>query len=143
MFYRIKNDKLCDYADYNYSDECLETDIITQGEMKLHPNKVIIEGGVLVLNPNYKQEEVEKERQRIANLTMTALDFIGVLQQLGLTLQQINDYLEEHLELKMQLTYCQNVYCGVVCQLCPITVDNVTLTEEIVIQAFKTKNGEN
>ena len=74
---------------------------------------------------------------------MTALDFIGVLQQLGLTLQQINDYLEEHLELKMQLTYCQNVYCGVVCKLCPITVDNVTLTEEIVIQAFKSKHGEN
>lgn len=90
-----------------------------------------------------EEQKEEEERQRIANLTMTALDFIGVLQELGLTLVQINEYLEEHLELKMQLTYCQNVYCGVVCQLCPLTVDGITLTKEIVIQAFKNKHGEN
>lgn len=88
------------------------------------------------------EEKQQQEIERVANLTMTALDFIGVLQQFGLTLQQINDYLENHLELKMQLTYCQNVYCGVVQQLCPLDVYGHTITKDMVIHAFKIKNGE-
>ena len=100
MFYKIEDDKLFDYADYKYSNECLETDIITSQELREHPNKVIV-GDVeieievidydgdgnpigshteiktvrgLILNPNYEQEEAEKERQRIDNLTLTPSD---------------------------------------------------------------------
>lgn len=95
----------------------------------------------------YSVEEVEerkaKERaEHINNLTMTALDFIGVLQQFGLTLEQINAYLESNLAVKMQLTYCQNVYCGVVKALMPITVGDLTITADMVEIAFRIKNGE-
>lgn len=107
----------------------------------------IIEDGALVVNPNYEQIKTQKEAERVAKLTMTALDFIGVLQQSGLTLVQINAYLESHLDLKMQLTYCQNVYCGVVQQLCPLSLETedgttVTITKQGVINAFKAKHGE-
>lgn len=91
---------------------------------------------------DYKAEQAEKERMRIANLTMTALDFIGVLKQVGLTTQQIKEYLDNNIELDMQLKYCQNVYCGVVYQLCPLTIGDVTITQDMVIQIFKQKNGE-
>ena len=88
------------------------------------------------------QEEIEQqEEKRTASLTMTALDFLKVLYSLGLTREQVHNYLEEHPEIDEQLKYCQNVYCGVVCQLCPITVDNVTLTEEMVKQIFKNFYG--
>ena len=60
MFYRIKEDRLYDYADYKYAEDCLETDIITQAELDAHPNKVIIDNGVLILNPDYEQEAAEK-----------------------------------------------------------------------------------
>lgn len=107
----------------------------------------IIEDGALVVNPNYKQIKAQKETERVARLTMTALDFIGVLQQAGLTLVQINEYLESHLDLKMQLTYCQNVYCGVVQQLCPLSLEKedgtiITITAQDIITAFKAKHGE-
>ena len=59
MFYRIKEDRLYDYADYKYAEDCLETDIITQAELDAHPNKVIIEMGLLVLNPDYDQEQAD------------------------------------------------------------------------------------
>lgn len=62
MFYRIKENKLYDYANYQYSNDCLETNIITQDELDVHPNKVIVEGGVLVLNPDYEQEETNKRK---------------------------------------------------------------------------------
>lgn len=92
--------------------------------------------------PEYESEKTQKEQERINMLTMTALDFIGVLQQFGLTLEQINAYLEANLSVKMQLTYCQKVYCGVVKSLMPITFENVTITADMVEIAFRIKNGE-
>ena len=62
MFYRIQNDKLLDYADFEYAANCLETDIITQAELDEHPDKVIVQDGVLVLNPNY--ETIEAARRQ-------------------------------------------------------------------------------
>ena len=139
MFYRIKENKIRDYADYQYAEDCKETSIITQAELDAHPNKVIIQDDVLVLNPNYEKEEEEKEKERVNNLTMTPLDFIKVLEQFGLTLAQINSFLESNLNIKMQLTYCNSVYCGVVKSFLPIEIDGITITAPMVEAAFKAK----
>ena len=87
-------------------------------------------------------EEVEVlEGIRVNNLTMTPLDFIKVLQSLGLTLEEINEFLDNNVEIKTQLLYCNNVYCGVVKQFLPITISDIEITSEMVEQAFKAKNG--
>ena len=117
---------------------CLE---ITQ-EVYDNIERYIYVDGELVINPNYEKEQEEKEQERIAQLTMTALDFITFLQTMGLSLEQINAYLESNLQVKMQLTYCQNVYCGVACALMPITLGDITIDKEDVIKAFRIKNGE-
>ncbi len=106
------------------------------------PDKYIYLDGEIVENPNYEEEQAQQEQDRINNLTMTALDFIGVLQGFGLTLEEINAYLENNLAVKMQLTYCQNVYCGVVKQLMPITVGDIIITTDMVEIAFRVKHGE-
>ena len=91
------------------------------------------------------QEEAEErirqqEEERVNALTMTALDFIGVLEHVGLDyVTEIKPFLEAHQELDKQLKYCQNVWCGVVKQLCPLTVGEVTITTAMVEQAFKAK----
>lgn len=167
LYYRIVEEKLYDYSDYKYSEECLETDIITKEELQEHPNKVIV-GDIeieievpefeiktkqkthvetktikgLILNPNYEQEQAQKEAERVGNLTMTALDFITFLRQCGLTLEQIRAYLDSNIELDTQLKYCQNVYCKVASSVMPITVGDITITAEMVENAFKVKNGE-
>lgn len=87
---------------------------------------------------NDEAEEIE-EKIRIDKLKMTALDFIGVLVSFGLTLEEIDEYLKENIEIKMQLQYCQNVYCGVVKSLMPIKLKNITITAEMVEEAFKAK----
>ena len=81
-------------------------------------------------------ETEEEKAERIAKLTMTPLDFINFLVSCGLTLEQINYYLETHLDVKMQLTYCSNVYCGVACALMPVTIGDITITGEMVKEAF-------
>ncbi len=98
--------------------------------------------GVILSNDEYKKKLAEIEEERVNNLTMTALDFITGLNTLGLSLETINEYLESNLELKMQLTYCQNVYCSVVKELCPLTVGDFTLTEGMAEAMFLYKTGE-
>ena len=88
-----------------------------------------------------EKEAEQIEQERINMLTMTALDFIGVLKSAGLTSQQIEDYLNAHLDVKHQLQYCQNVYCGIVRQLVPLEVEGITITDEMVVTAFKAKHG--
>ena len=105
-------------------------------------DKYIYENGEIVLNPQFEEIKAQEERERVGNLTMTALDFVNVLKQAGLTALQIKEYLDANIELDQQLKYCQNVYCGVVYQLCPLTVGDITITQEDVIKAFKIKNGE-
>ena len=105
-------------------------------------NYYIYSDGQIILNPNYEQEQAQKEAERIGNLTMTALDFITFLRQCGLTLEQIRAYLDSNIELDTQLKYCQNVYCKVARSVMPITVGNITITAEMVENAFKVKNGE-
>lgn len=99
-------------------------------------------GESIVLNPNYEQEQAQKEAERVGNLTMTALDFITFLRQSELTLEQIRAYLDNNIELDTQLKYCQNVYCKVARSVMPITVGDITITAEMVETAFKVKNGE-
>jgi hypothetical protein len=87
-------------------------------------------------------EIAERETERVGELTMTALDFITFLRQCGLTLEQIRAYLNANIELDTQLTYCQNVFCKVARAIMPITVGDITITAEMVEEAFKRKNGE-
>lgn len=90
---------------------------------------------------DYLAAKAQEEQDRINHLTMTPLDFIKVLQSAGLTLEQINQYLDNNLEVKMQLTYCSDVYCGVVKQFLPVSVGDIIITSDMVEQAFKTKAG--
>jgi hypothetical protein len=92
--------------------------------------------------PEYIAKKERQEREHVNNLTMTPLDFIKVLQSFGLTLQKINEFLESNLDIKMQLTYCSNVYCGVVKSFLPMTIEGITITPEMAELAFKAKNGE-
>lgn len=109
-------------------------------------NYYIYSNGQIILNPNYEQEQAQKEAERIGELTMTALDFITFLRQCGLTLEQIRAYLDSNIELDTQLKYCQNVYCKVAMNVMPITIKDVTgditITAEMVKNAFRVKNGE-
>ena len=89
------------------------------------------------------QEEIVKEQEdRINHLTCTALDLITFIKSLGLTDEQVLAYLQANPSVQLQLTLCQNVFCGVVRQLCPLKIsDTVTLTDEMVLSFFKKKHN--
>ena len=88
------------------------------------------------------QEEITKEQEeRFNHLTMTALDFVNYIKKAGVSDEIILQYLQANPSLQLQLTLCQNVFCGVVRQLCPLKIsDTVTLTDEMVVSFFKKKH---
>lgn len=129
-------DFICEHQGLNYyeDDNCI---------IMYLDSESVIDGVVTDISSTaeYIAMQEQKEQKRIASMTMTALDFIQVLKNAGLASNQIKEYLDANIELDMQLKYCQNVYCGVVCQLCPLAIEGVTITQEMVIKAFKIKNN--
>ena len=106
MFYRIEENKLYDFADYEYAENCLETDIITQEELNNYPNKVIVQDGVLVLNPDFEAEEEQKEKERIAHLTCTKRVFALMLQELGITYTMLKELIATNEQAQLEWDLC-------------------------------------
>lgn len=127
-------------VEYNHN-QGLKIEETSKALYALEPNEIMVDGEPII-DPDYEAKFEQAEQDRINNLTMTALDFINVLKQTGLTAQEIKDYLDANIELDQQLKYCQNVYCGVVRQLLPLIVGEITITDEMIIKAFRVKNGE-
>ena len=93
--------------------------------------------------PMKTEEEITKEEQdKINHLTMTALDLVTYIKKTGVSDEIILQYLQANPSVQLQLTLCQNVYCGVVRQLCPIKItEELTLTDEMVVSFFKKKHN--
>jgi len=141
MFYRIVENKLQDYADYKYADDCLETDIVTQSELDLHPNKIIVQDGVLVINPNYEEEEAEKERIRIGNLKCTKRVFVLMLEQLQYNyFDTILPIIEANRQAKLEWELCVELQRSnpLIDQL----ASQLSITSTDLDNLFKYANGE-
>ena len=141
MFYRIQNDKLLDYADFEYAENCLETDIITQAELDEHPNKVIVQDGALVLNPNYAQEEAQKEAERISHLKCTKRVLVLILEQLGLDyFEQIEPLINSNRQAKLEWELCVELERSN--PLLNIIGAELGISPQQIDQVFKYANGE-
>ena len=87
------------------------------------------------------EQKIKEEQDKINHLTMTALDFVTYIKKAGVSDEIILQYLQANPSVQLQLTLCQNVYCGVVRQLCPIKItEELILTDEQVVNMFKDKH---
>jgi len=106
-------------------------------------DRYIYKDGEIIENPDYEEIKRQKEQEHINNLTMTAQDLLDMIHNLGVSWDSIDDYLNKHKELKLRLTTCQNVFCGVLRQLLPLDIDGVEITDEMIVRAFEIKNSQN
>lgn len=122
------------------------TDIEVSGEVynkyKNDPDFYIWNGTEIIENPDYEQQARDREQERINGLTMTAQDLLDLISNSGASWDEIDNFLNSNKEFKLRLTTCQNVFCGVIRQLLPIKIGNLTITDEMIVMAFKRKNGE-
>ena len=110
-------------------------------EIKEVEDGYVIYDFALMTMEEKEEKETQKEQDKINYLTMTALDFITYIKKAGVSDDIILQYLQANPSIQLQLTLCQNVYCGVVRQKCPIKItEELTLTDEQVVNMFKDKN---
>ena len=140
MFYRIKENKLYDWANYKYTDECKETDILTAEDVTEHPNKVIVQNGVLVLNPNFEAEEQAKEVERIQKLKCTKRVLALTLQELGITYANLKALIATNEQAQLEWDLCIELERSN--PLLDIMGAQLNLTSEQIDMIFKVANNE-
>lgn len=69
-----------------------------------HKETIYVKG--IVLNPDYEQEEAEKEAERIGNLQITKRVFMLGLQQLGVTYSQLKQLIATNEQAQMEWDLC-------------------------------------
>lgn len=150
MFYRTNNNELIDYADYKYDSACKQTSIISVDILEKYPNKVIVQDGELILNPNFEQEALIRERESLNQLSLTradveraiykakGMDFDDIVAQVE-TLKQVQgdslniDLKALKIELKANNFYRGNPYVNQIGLI-------LGFTEEMLDEFFKTND---
>lgn len=64
MFYRIKEGKIYDYADYEYSDECSYSDVCTMDEYLKNPAIYTLVDGILHYVENYQEAIINQRKEQ-------------------------------------------------------------------------------
>ena len=124
-----ENQRMDFIVEYNHNQGC-EIEELENGSLQAFE---------MVKTP---EELAQEEQNRINHLTCTALDLITFIKSLGLTDEQVLAYLQANPSVQLQLTFCKDVYCGVVRQLCPIVLsEELTATDEQIVEFFKYKNN--
>lgn len=140
MYYRIKENKLYDYASYQYADDCEKTEITNTEELEKHPNKVIVQNGVLVLNPNFEAEEQEKEIERVQKLKCTKRVLALMLQELGITYADLKALIATNEQAQLEWDLCVELERSN--PLLDIMGAQLSLTSEQIDMIFKVANNE-
>lgn len=141
MFYLIQDSQLKEWGDYKFNESCLELLDITMEEYNLHPNTYIVEGDILVPNPNYEKEEEEKEKERVSHLKCTKRVFVLMLEQLGLDyFEQIEPMINANRQAKLEWELCVELERSN--PLLDSIGGELGITSEQLDNLFKYANGE-
>lgn len=92
----------------------------------------------------HKTDEVKQQEKEdlINHLTCTALDLVSFVKNLGVEDSIILKFLNDNPNIQLKLTFCKDVYCGVVRQLCPIKItEELVITEDMIVNFFKQKHN--
>ena len=106
MFYLIRYNKLYEWGDYKFNDNCKEYPNITMEKYNAEPYRLILVDGELVPNPNYEEEKAEKERERISHLRCTKRVLALILQELGIQYSQLKSLIDSNERAQLEWDLC-------------------------------------
>lgn len=102
--------------------------------------KYIVENNELVINPNFEEEQAQKEKERIAKLTCTKRVFALMLQELGITYTMLKQLIATNEQAQLEWDLCvelerQN-------PLLDVMALQLGITSEQLDGLFRYANGE-
>ena len=108
--------------------------------MEYGQNYYIVEDDTIVLNPNYEQEEQQKEAERISHLKATKRVIALMLQQLGISYSQLKSLIATNEQAQLEWELCVELErCN---PLLDVMGQQLGLTSQQIDQMFKYANGE-
>lgn len=144
MFYRILKDRVYDYSDFKYADDCKEIEVCTYddylGYCKTGVFKYIVVDGILVENKNYKLELEEKEKERVANLRCTKRVLALVLKELGVSYANLQALIATNEDAKLEWDLCVELERSN--PLLDILGAELGISSTTIDKIFKYANGE-
>ena len=111
MFYAfIENEKINGCGQCPIVNENVQSIEITQ-EIYNNIDHYIWDGAAIVLNPNYEEEQAQKEKDRISNLSLTKREvLLALFDDKGITPEQIKEKLDER--GKIEFDYANEYFRG-------------------------------
>ena len=105
----------------------------------LELNEMMSEG-VPVLNPNYENEQMEKEQARIKALKLTKRVFMLALQELGISYADLKTLIATNEQAQMEWDLCVELERGN--PLLDVMAVQLNVTSEQLDYIFRKANGE-
>lgn len=140
MFYIIKDNKIKEWGNYKFSEDCEEIVGISMEEYNKDKDRLIIKGDELVFNQDYTEILVDREKDRVANLRCTKRVLALVLKELGVSYSNLKALIATNEDAQLEWDLCVELersnplldILGAQLGLTPTTIDKI----------FKYANGE-
>lgn len=141
MWYRVLYNKIYDYADWKYLDECRYTDIVTAPEYDEDKDKIIVVDGEVYLNPEYQDILDKREKERISKLKCTKRVFVLMLEKMGLDyFEQIEPLINNNRQARLEWELCVEIERSN--DLLDILATELGVTSRQLDLLFQYANGE-
>ena len=144
MFYRILKDRVYDYSDFKYADDCKELEDCTYndylGYCKSGVFKYIVSNGILIENKNYKLELEEKEKERVSNLRCTKRVLALILKELGVSYANLQALIATNEDAQLEWDLCVELERSN--PLLDILGAQLGISSTTIDKIFKYANGE-
>lgn len=122
-----------------------ESDFYTNVEWVETEDEYILVNGQYLIKSEAEDKLEQQRLEQIAMLNMTPLDFIKVLEELGLTWVNLKAIMTQYPDVEKELTMCQFVYRGnpLLNQMIPMVnkTFGLSITEQQLDLAFAKKNN--
>ena len=102
--------------------------------------KRIWEGDEIIVNPNYEEEQEQKEKERIGNLQITKRVFMLALQQLGISYTQLKELIATNEQAQMEWELCVELQRKN--QFLDIMASTMGVSPKMLDYIFQKANGE-
>ena len=140
MFYIIKDNKIKEWGNYKFSEDCKEIVGISMEEYNKDKDRLVIKGDELIFNQDYAEILIAREKERIANLRCTKRVLALVLKELGVSYANLQTLIATNEDAQLEWDLCVELersnplldILGAQLGLAPTTIDKI----------FKYANGE-
>ena len=140
MFYIIEDNKIKEWGNYKFSEDCKEIVGISMEEYNKDKDRLVIKGDELIFNPNYSNIVFKRAKDRINNLHCTKRVLALVLKELGVSYANLQALIATNEDAQLEWDLCVELersnplldILGAQLGLTPTTIDKI----------FKYANGE-